>query len=378
MKRKLVNWSGTMYMSPNLLRQLEDYFFELQSESTALGLNNFRYGLLPLNEETSSEHGIVIQEKITGSIEIRLFRCRAITQGGYLIDYPFESTDCMVKNFTFSEKAGNNDQTWDVILSISPYARTLSGIPAEDEDPPRHPDAVPTVDFSILSASQINEGKLNPQQLVIGKIRKKGERYEIDTNYIPPCTCMAAHPQLMIHYNQLATMMSSLENASRDIARKIKDKEKASSLAGNIERLCLEIMRHISTTYFSFRNIGGNWSPYETVNCFSNLAHVFYVGLSFLSVQEREELFNYFYEWQMLVPGKFEASLSQLIEMRYNHNDIYTMIGTVMEFMTALTDLWIKLSELEYIGLHKRSVIVSEGLIEEENKRNKFLKGLFS
>lgn len=378
MKRKLVNWAGTMYMSPDLLRQLEDYFFELQSECTALGLNNFRYGLLPLNEETSAEHGIVIQEKITGSIEMRLFRCRAITQGGYLIDYPPETTDCLVRNFTFTEETVNNDQTWDVILSISPYNRTLSGIPAEDEDPPRHPDAVPTVDFSILPANQINEDKLNPQQLVIGKIKKRGERYEIDTNYIPPCICMTAHPQLMRYYNQLVTMMGSLENASRDIVRKIKDKEKNSSLAGNIEKLCQEIMRHISTVYFSFRNIGANWSPYETVNYFSSLAHVFYVGLSFLSVQEREELFNYFYEWQIVVPGKFEASLSQLIEMRYNHNDIYTMIGTVMEFMTALTDLWIKLGELEYIGLHKRSVIVSEGLIEEESKANKLLKRLFS
>ena len=109
------------------------------------------------------------------------------------------------------------------------------------------------------------------------------------------------------------------------------------------------------------------WNPSETLNCFAGLAHLYYVCLHFISVKEREEMLNYFCEWEEITPGSFEGFISKILELQYDHNNISLMMEPVHGFLSMLTQLWTKLSQLEFIGQHKDNLIVSDKRLNKDN-----------
>lgn len=371
MKHKLVNWSNMMMVDPMHFKQTEDFFIELVSDSVATGLDRHGYGLLPPDNSEKNAAKIDILEKVTGNVEIRLHRCNAITAGGYLIRFEQDGENSITNTHSFN--SSEDSSAWDIILSVNPYKRVLSGIPDEREDPPRHPDVEPTIELYIMSSGTMNVDKLNKQQLVIGKICKQGERYKIDTDYIPPCTCMMSHPALVQYFNKFSSLMDNLETASKEIIAKVRNKDTPSPLALNIEMICRNLMRYISTVYFAFRNNGIYWKPIDITECFSSLAHIFYVSFSFISVTEKEELLNYFYEWNEISPGTLDTVLSGVLEMQYDHNNINESMKLIDDTFNLIAELWIKLSLLEYIGQHKDNIIVSDKkLITQPVKKSKW------
>lgn len=367
MKRKLVNWSNMMMINPVHFEQTEDFFIELISDSVASGMDSHRYGLLSPDNGMKSTAKIDILEKVTGSVEIRLHQCKAITSGGYLIRFEQEEDNCITSTYTFNKAEENNE--WDIILSVNPYKRILSGIPDEQEEPPRHPDTEPAIELYVMPTGTMNIGKLNAQQLIIGKICKQGQQYKIDTDYIPPCTCMIAHPVLVQYFNKFSLLMDNLETASKEIIAKVRNKDNPSELALNIEMICKNLMCYISTVYFAFRNKGIYWKPVDIAECFSNLAHIFYVSFSFISVTEKEEMLNYFYEWNEISPGTLDTCLSEVLEMQYDHNNINESMKLIESAFDLIVDLWLKLSLLEYIGQHKDNIIVSDKKLKTQSTR---------
>lgn len=371
MKHKLVNWSDMMQITSLHLCQTEDFFIELVSNSMMAGMDCHRHGLLPPGNGEKISAKIDILEKVTGSVEIRLHWCRAITSGGYLIQFEHEAGNYITNTHTFNNSGEGT--SWDIILSVNPYERILSGIPDEQEEPPRHPDVDPSVTLHVMPSDRINTDKLNAQQLVIGKICKQGEQYRIDADYIPPCICMLSHPQLVQYFNKFSLLMDNLETASKEIIAKVRNKDNPSDLALNIEMICKNLMCYISTVYFAFRNNGIYWKPIDIVECFSNLSHIYYVSLSFMSVADKEELLNYFYEWNGTSPGAMDTGLSEILEIRYDHNDINKSMRLIDTIFNSIAELWTKLSLLEYIGQHKDNIIVSDKkLITEPVKKSKW------
>lgn len=367
MEHRLVNWSDMMEISPEHFRQTEDFFIGLVCDSLSTGIDNHKYGLLPppAGEKQSTE--IDIQEKVTGNVEIRLRKCNAMTKDGYLIRFHPAPKDYIISNCL--QEMDNSVDDWYIILNFDPFKRTPSGIPDVEEEPLRHPDVEPSVGLSIMPFEAINSGKLNAQQLIIGKMLKQGERCRIDENYIPPCTNMISHPSLINYYNDFALLVDDLEKASKEIIVKVRNKENPTQLALNIEMLCRNFMSYIATIYFSFRNIGLYWTPIRLAECFSNLAHIYYVGLSFMSIVQKEELLNYFHEWSEISPGVFEKKLAEVLEMEYDHNNIASSMKLIHDFLKVQAQLWTKLSLLEYIGQHKENIIVADKRLNEENNR---------
>ena len=69
---------------------------------------------------------------------------------------------------------------------------------------------------------------------------------------------------------------------------------------------------------------------------------------------------KYFYEWSDVTPGSFDEQLADTLEMLYEHTDIRASMVRAYSFMYTLTELWQRLSTLEYIGQHKENIVVSE------------------
>ncbi|MBN2742502.1 MAG: hypothetical protein JXR39_01270 [Marinilabiliaceae bacterium] len=369
-KRKLVNWQECMSVKADHFKQMEDFFIESVSMSQALVVSGFNYGLLPVGGELDNSEGIRIREHVTGHVEITLRHCSAVTASGLRISYHPGEGESLVRDYSpESESRGSVEKEvmhWDVILSVDPYRRKPTGAPHPGEIPPRHPDAESDYSLHVMPMGEIRTHEYGVHHLIIGRIRKHSGRFEVDGNYIPPCRCMASHPELMNYYHRFGSYLSGLEKSSKVILSKVVNRSSHSELSNNMGILCQELLRYISMVYFNYRNLGRHYAPVEVVNCFSTLGHVIYVGLTYLKNHEKEEMLRYFYEWSDVTPGSFEEMLANVLELIYDHSHIRSTMVQLDSFLTTLTELWNKLSQLEYIGQHKENIIVSERMHQSD------------
>ena len=124
--------------------QLEDHFTDRLCEYQSFQLNRANYGLLPFRKGEAVSGDFSITELVTGTLEVRLKRCLALTAGGYLIDYDAGGDDELTASFHIAiDETEDKDQRWDVILMADPFERLPSGVPDEKETSPRQPDALP-------------------------------------------------------------------------------------------------------------------------------------------------------------------------------------------------------------------------------------------
>ena len=302
-KYPLVNWADGMPVNKGHFTQQEDHFTDRLCEYQSFHLNRNTYGLLPFKKGEPVSGDFSITELVTGTLEVRLKRCHALTSGGYLIDYDAGEDDELTASFHIpTEEEEEKDKRWDVILMADPFEHLPSGIPNEKEISPRQPNALPKYALSVLPSGQTDGSELGRHFLLIGRLRKNGNRCEVDGNFIPPCTSMSSHPDLKGYYTKFGQLVDSIEKASFDILAKVENAEKQTSLATNIGMLCRHVMLFISDIYFSFRNEGQYYSPLHFLNVFSTLAHRLYVCLSFMDKEDKEDLLKYFNEWNGITP----------------------------------------------------------------------------
>jgi len=362
---RLVNWIEGMDVNYNHFQQLENYFIDRLGDIQAGRITQYNYGLLPSDDGKSDSSEFNISEQVTGKVEIKLRRCNALTAGGCRISYNPSHDEAIRYVHSFDagkELTDSSAEYWDVILSVNPFKRVPVGIPNEDETPPRHPDSMEHYDLSIVAKGTILRNQLGFRHLVIGRIRNKGGRYEVDTNYIPPCTSMKSHADLLSYYEDFGVHLGDIERTSSMIISKIRNRaaRKEDDLPKHIGNLCEEIMRYISSIYFIYRNAGKDMTPIHIVNYFSTLAHICFMGLNFIDKQGKEELLKYFYEWSDVTPGTFEDLLSNTLGIIYEHDNIRVTMLQIESFLKIISELWFKLSTLEYIGQRKDNIVISE------------------
>lgn len=371
-KKTIVNWVDGMKISKSHLTQTEDYFIDMVRDATNMRLTNNNFGLLPpyKGESLSSDFDIV--ERITNHVEIKLRQCNAITAGGCRINInPTDYSEYLLLDYSFEadkeyKKEYDQNKYWDVILVIKPFERTPIGFPDPEETPPRHPDASPSYKLFIKPAGQINAQEFGMHHLIIGRVVKIGDRYEVDSSYIPPSTSMSSHPDLKKYYEIFGKQLNDIETSSHKIIQKIHERENISDIAKNINVVCENLLNYIATIYYNFRNNGRFYAPSETVNIFSSLSHTAFVSIHYMTKKHKEEMLQYFYEWSDVTPGNFTELLSNTLEIIYDHHNIRSVMEQVKQFLTVFSALWVKLSTLEYIGQHKENIVVAEKVQKQE------------
>lgn len=353
-----------MNLSAEQFVQTENYFLSAIAENAGhyLTLNN--YGLLPSKNKNKLYNGIRVNEHVTGYIEVQLYNCRAITSSGYIIDFDSEEVGLpLIKQYTPSEdkSIGKRDiRHWDVILSVDPFNRLPTGEPDPEEVPPRHPDCESSYALYIMPVGDINTMEFGKHHLIIGRLLKDGDSYFVDTDYIPPATCMSAHPELLDYYNAFCSHFISIEKSSKIIIGKINTHPNRSDLPANIQAMCKDVLQYIAQIYFDLRNTALSASPTLTVSCISGLAHTCFISLLLLDNKQKEEMLKYFYEWTDIAPGAFEDLIASTLEIIYVHNDLRSIMKHCKQFLSKFTELWERMSRLEYIGQRKESIVVSE------------------
>lgn len=368
--KKLVNWQGSMQLSAGTFIQTEDFFIESIRGCAAVNLTRYNYGLLPVKGYNDSADNIQIRSNATSSIDIRVTQCNAITSSGIRIDFnPTDENGALTKRFSPEQEGRQDVDVWDVIIAVNPFNRIPTGELDPNETPPRHPDVEYAHSLHVVPTGEINTTQFGGHYLNIGRIRKEADRFVVDTYYIPPCSTMSSHTDLMSYHTQFATILTSIENSSKNIITKVNMGPENSELPANISSVCRDVMRYIASVYFAYRNKGLDLAPIETLEWVAGLAHAIHVNLCFMKGPHKEELLRYFYEWCDTSPGTFEQKLSDMLEMSYKHDKIRRSMLEAEAFLKMFAGLWEKMSSLEYIGQRKESMIISEKKLNTENER---------
>ena len=360
LKKLLVNWVDGMKISKEHLSNTEDYFIDTVRDSVNIRLNSYNYGILPPYKGETGSSDFEIMERMTDHVEIELRRCNAITAGGCRIDInPSDSSGYLKLDHVFEESDNPQENVWDVILIVHPFGRVPVGVPDQDETPPRHPYANRKYILSVTSKGQINAEELGMHNLIIGRIIKSGNRYEVDRSYIPPCTSMLSHPDLKEYYERFGKYLNNIEVSSHKIIQKILERDKSLSVAVNTQFLCEHILDYVVTVFFKYKNMGRNFTPIETAELFAAFAHRCFVALNFIPKTKRDEMLQYYYEWSDVTPGNFVDLLTNMLESTYDHNNIRAIMEQMDKFLDVFSTLWVKLSSLEYIGFRRDNVVVA-------------------
>lgn len=361
-KTKLVNWQGQMKIDPAHFVQTENFFINEINDTRAVFQSKNEYGLLPLTED-SPEVGIQIREHISNHVEITLHSCNAVTASGERIAFNPKANESPLSK-TYSAEQDSNARSkgtthWDIILSVDPYVRIACGELDPHEAPPRHPDSEKEYKLHIIPSDELNMSAFGSHFLTIGKMRKNGERYVVDTNYIPPCRTMSAHSELVDYFRRFDKHLYDIRKSSLEIIAKVNNKPAGSELAANIRTVGKEVLQYLTSVHFLLKNNGTALSPVVMSQLICNLASHCYVSLVCLPSVQKDELLQYFYEWSDITPGAFEEIVSDTMELQYEHENLRAVMVRLETFVDMLSGLWERLSNLEYIGQHKESLIVS-------------------
>ena len=358
-KRYLINWQDSMALNAKVFNEHDNYIIDSVRDSVTARMTNYNYGLLPIKGE-QSDHELQISQKLTDNVNIKLVKCDAITQSGIRIKLDGTQSSELSKTYSVTDDLQKNITQWDIILSVDPYNRKGCGELDPQETPPRHPYTDVTYKLYLMPKGEINMGDQDADYLIIGRIRKTSEKVTVDSEFIPPCTAIKSHYELVNYYNIFTKHIRVIEICSKRIVAKINEREKKDILATNVFNLCADILRFNSEVSFDLQNKGLHYAPIELMSIIAQLAHRIYANLMLLIAIQKEDMLKYFYEWSDIKPGTFEEIITHTLEISYDHSDIRSSMVQAEIFLQNFSDLWSKLSNLQYIGQHKENIVISE------------------
>lgn len=355
-----INWAQGMNVSAKHFISLENYLLERFLQVAAISSEN-HYGILPNNKEAAISMRMV---KIGSKLRVSLHSYHGITPQGYLVH--FEDTQESISH-SIETDVETLPESFIILLYVDPFERITTGVPDKNEEPPRYPFVSPSLKINILP--YIEELPHSPNSVIIGRLKRMNNDYIFDSNYIPPSLTMESHESLRKYIQDFSVRLNTIEDNAKKILKKIQSQSHKSSVGENISSFSREILHYLRTLYYSWKNNSLHFSPYEVTERLSVFASVILSCLDFLSMKEKEELLKYFHEWDGVTPSNFEEMLEEIIQMKYDHNQINRSMVILGSFLQLLDNLLANLSGLEFIGQHRESIVISE----RETKTNTFV-----
>ncbi|MCV6631222.1 MAG: hypothetical protein OIF50_15325, partial [Flavobacteriaceae bacterium] len=122
---------------------------------------------------------------------------------------------------------------------------------------------------------------------------------------------------------------------------------------------------------FFFNQIAAEKEPIQLFNRIAILASYLSTALDLLDPKDKESLLQYYYEWIDIKPSELEAAIGEVVEMQYNHLEIYVSFKKINTFMAIINRLWQKMASLEYIGQRKDNIVISEDTLAVKPQQQK-------
>jgi hypothetical protein len=341
-KRNLaINWIDGMKLNKDHFIHHDNWILEKIRESSSIGMTDFNYGLVKNAQNTSL--GLKINIDQNHQINIQITDCCAITSGGITIEissqniqtlqYPFEKLSL---DFNISESA---NEMFDIILAVFPQNRIPVGLPDENERPFRHPFTMPEYCLSAVPTKQVNSSQMWKNHITIGKFQVIAKEVNIITEYIPPCTSIAAYPALSSYYTDFGNISEKILAAFSDYLRKNRSSQAKieSNLCFVVEKMAYYLTMNLSYYKLIIKTL----PPLFMIEFFIQFARLFKSVINWLNEYEREEMHNHLSHWVSY--RDLENAAFELIELQYDHQHIHPSIIKVEKFLNLMLELFEKI-----------------------------------
>ncbi len=366
-----VNWQNGMNISKEHFIQMENAFTDEIADARGVLLNNINYGLFPVGIGSQGSVKTVIKIDNQKFLRVRIFSCQAVTRSGARIDIleehqlpELESDISMLL-----DQGGSEGEYFYILLSVNAFNRQPFGELNTFEEPPRHPYTIPGYGISLVSEKDLLAQSVQPDSLIIGKLKIEQGVPEIADDYLPSCMTVKSHMRLMEFCEMTEKIFSQLELNLLSIIRKINEKNQDTSLAKSVGTLSENLLNYISENHLRLRFEIPNQPPVFLFMYIANAARVIRNTIDSDASANKEELLNYFTNWSELKQGDFEKLLVYCINFEYRHFDTLLSVEQFGEFLQIIARLFEKLEALTYIGKKKETSI----FVKEQKTGRSFL-----
>ena len=367
-----INWSNGLKLSGQHFIDAHLHMVECFQHHRAEHITDYNYGIgMPLEHHSSS---VSIEVVGAGSeiSSIRLNYCNAITKGGNAIVFEPELYGSLFPEFTLSNLGGDAADGGVYIAVTGSYERLVPvGYPDPNEIPLRHPHLLPEIRITAIPVLSGNEYFLNKDFVIIGKCLFDGRGFILDDEYIPPVQRLSYNQKLRTALNDTITRMNHIEDCIGQIYRKNVDDNRRSTLTSNVFTLCRAIDEYYAHQFFQLENILIEEPPVYYFQSINILARSIFNALRTIPNKEYEYMLQYFYEWTEISPSSFETTVVNVISLKYNHLDIEKANQVILNLVHMFDTIIKKMSELDYIGLIRENIIISDDSNAEQEKTKK-------
>lgn len=364
-----VNWVDGMKISRQHFIDT-DYYHTDQLRRTAAALTTpLSYGLLLPREGTDP-----LEMQVLGDaghqIRVKVNRCQAIAPDGSVIDV--EESDDLKLDTSLSAVMEQYrlpiTQHVEIylVISVGIFERQPAGTPSETEIPVRHPYTAPLYRVSLVPAELINIEQWGGPALIIGKLAHTNAELRVMHDFVPASRAVRSHKNLRECHSRWTGYLNDIEMYSFRILQKIKTKSQKSTLSDSVQLLVERLVNTMTAVNIPFQRLVPFEPPLQMVVAMIQPGQAIRTAFESLTDREKEELLGYLAEWADESPGSIEKQLLAMIQSPYNHNDNVPCLRTIDSFYSMWTALFLKLSQLEFIGKRKgQQVFIIESPVHE-------------
>jgi hypothetical protein len=382
-----VNWVDGMKINKSHFIAQDNAFTYRQAHTVSSFLNEHNYGLLPVFDRHHTSAKLFLSLDNEQTVHLRIQRCRAISRGGYVIEFDSDtaltgqqlSAGVPGLQVPFNELK-DRSAFYYVVLSIDPYERVPFGTADPKETPPRMPFTMPVYYLTLLPAGETSAVSLGNFQVPVGKVVIEEQLVRLVENYIPPCTAVNSHYELLEVHAGLEQFFGQMELYALQIIQKILQKKQQNELADAIYKISENLTTFTATEYSNFKMSYLYQPPVFMITAVAGMARLIKNTMDFYVGTSKDELISYCTEWCGVSQGELETAITTLCNYQYNHLDINDALEKVLKFTQIISSLFGSLARLEYIGKKKESgIFVKEQVLlsQTENapvkKRRSFL-----
>jgi hypothetical protein len=326
-----VNWKDGMKVNSSHFRETEHWILYELSRRSALNLNSFSYGLLPADNKFSASVSMISEQKV----KVSLHYCTAITRGGGIIVLNEKTYPEPEHLFTTLDTKEKDYQQFVVLLSCNPEKRVEGGEPDPEEIPLRYPQAWLHVGLHVIPVHEVKMNDAGTFHLPVARFSLIDGKLEKE-DYVPPCTCIASHPDLLFMQQEFVQLSNELRQSLIRLARQCYGKAGKLlllKLAEDMTARLIEIQDELEKDVI-------HSSPRRLFLLIRKVIRQASLNLTLLPEEERLVLLNKINR----EGGKLENILNDLLGVPYRHGELLTGFNQLLMAYRACVNFFRELA----------------------------------
>ena len=370
-----VNWVNGLKLNNGHFFETYYNMVDTVRQNREESLTSYSYGFGENLTETKNPIEMEMKGDTIETFSIRLKSCNAITRSGLSIIYDPTLYGDYVPTVKVKDVDADlkKDQIFYIVLSVNPYKLLPVGMPDPEVTPLHHPYALPEINLQLMTEAQVNRDFMEYNCIIAGKCIAEGGLFKIDEQYIPPVQRICHDERLLSFLDIFQKHVKVIYDYTLSIYRKNVTDARRDKLVENTFALCNAVQDFYDTSVFDLERLSAEQPPIHLVYLANRLANKLLTTLRIMPEKESEYLLQYFNEWTNISPAEVQQTLGEVEGIEYKHTDVRPTLKSIISFMKLLEKLFKKMSELEYVGLMRENIILSEdsdGNTPESDKKS--------